>query len=96
MDLARVEGNVVSTVKSDRLRGFKLLVVSLLKPDTTTTETNILAVDTMGAGEGEIVLVVRGSSARQADSLENVPSDATIVGIVDSIVYRGKEMYYKQ
>ena len=52
MDLARVEGNVVSTVKSDRLRGFKLLVVSLLKPDTTTTETNIVAVDTMGAGEG--------------------------------------------
>ena len=95
MDLARVEGNVVSTVKSERLHGYKLLVVTFLKPDTTTTGTTIVAVDTVGAGVDEIVLVVRGSSARQTARLENVPSDASIVGIVDSIVYQGKEMYCK-
>jgi ethanolamine utilization protein EutN len=96
MDLARVEGNVVSTVKSERLHGYTLLVVSLLKPDTESTGENIVAVDTVGAGEGEIVLVVRGSSARQTKNLENVPSDASIVGIVDSIIYQGKETYFKQ
>jgi ethanolamine utilization protein EutN len=96
MDLARVEGNVVSTVKSERLHGYTLLVVSLLKPDTSATGANIVAVDTVGAGVGEIVLVVRGSSARQAAKLENVPSDASIVGIVDAIVYQGKETYFKQ
>jgi ethanolamine utilization protein EutN len=95
MDLARVEGKVVSTVKSERLQGYKLLVVSLLKPDTSATGNNIVAVDTVGAGAGEIVLVVRGSSARQAGKLDKVPSDASIVGIVDSIVYQGKEVYYK-
>ena len=96
MELARIEGNVVSTVKSERLHGYKLLVVSLLKPDTTATDTKIVAVDTVGAGVGEIVLVVRGSSARLAADLANVPSDATIVGIVDCIVYQGEEMYNKQ
>lgn len=96
MELASVEGNVVSTVKSERLQGFKLLVVSLLKPDMKPTGTNIVAVDTVGAGVGEIVLVVRGSSARQTARLSNVPSDASIVGIVDSVVYQGKEMYSKQ
>lgn len=95
MELARIEGNVVSTAKTERLQGFKLLVVSLLKPDTTPTGTVIVAVDTVGAGAGEIVLVVRGSSARQAAQLANVPSDATIVGIVDSIFYRGKQVYEK-
>lgn len=96
MDLASVEGSVVSTVKSHRLQGYKLLVVSLLKPDMAATGTNIVAVDTVGAGRGEIVLVVRGSSARQTEKLENVPSDASIVGIVDSVVYQGKTTYYKE
>jgi len=96
MDLAKVEGSVVSTVKSERLHGYTLLVVSLLKPDTTATGTSIVAVDTVGAGVGEIVLVVRGSSARQTEKLESVPADASIVGIVDSIVHLGKEMYHKE
>ena len=95
MELAKIEGNVVSTVKTERLQGFKLLVVSLLKPDTTPRGTVIVALDTVGAGVGEIVLVVRGSSARQAAELANVPSDATIVGIVDSIFYQGREVYEK-
>jgi len=95
MDLARVEGTVVSTAKTESLHGYKLLVISLLNPDTTPTGTQIVAVDTVGSGYDEIVLVVRGSSARQAEGLETVPSDASIVAIVDSIAFRGKVVYEK-
>ncbi|UCF37748.1 MAG: EutN/CcmL family microcompartment protein [Acidobacteriota bacterium] len=96
MDLARVEGTVVSTAKTDRLHGHKLLVVNLLRPDKSPSGTELVAVDSVGAGEGEIVLIVRGSSARQTDEMMSVPTDATIVAIVDSIVYRGEVTYDKQ
>lgn len=95
MELARVEGSVVSTAKVDRLRGHKLLVVALLKPDLKPSGIYIVAVDTVGAGNGEVVLVVRGSSARQTDKTKTVPTDTTIVAIVDGIVYRGKQVYQK-
>ena len=95
MDLAMVEGTVVSTAKTHRLHGYKLLVVTLLNPDTTPSGEQIVAVDSVGAGVGEIVLIVRGSSARQTDKMTNVPTDATIVAIVDSIVYRGSLTYEK-
>lgn len=95
MDLARVEGTVVSTVKADRLHGYKLLLVNLLKPDTTSTGEHIVAVDTVGAGEGEVVIIVRGSSARQASKLTHVPTDASIVAIVDSVVHKGKVVFEK-
>jgi len=84
MELARVEGTVVSTVKADRLVGYKLLVVNLLHPDTKPTDTHVVAVDTVGAGAGEVVIIVRGSSARQTVDLANVPTDTSIVAIVDS------------
>jgi len=95
MELARVEGTVVSTVKADRLKGYKLLVVNLLKPDTTETGSHVVAVDTVGAGIGEVVIVVRGSSARQTANLANVPTDTSIVAIVDSIEYKGKIVFRK-
>ena len=95
MDLARIEGTVVSTAKTERLHGHKLLVVTLLKPDNSPTGTQIVALDTVGAGVGEVVLVVRGSSARQASKMSQVPTDATIVAIVDSVVYQGKVTYEK-
>lgn len=93
MELARVEGTVVSTVKSDRLKGFKFLVCSLLNPDMTPTGGHVVAVDTVHAGVGDVVLAVRGSSARQTSKLEKVPADASIVGVVDTIVYRGKVVF---
>ncbi|MBN1349040.1 EutN/CcmL family microcompartment protein [candidate division KSB1 bacterium] len=95
MELARVEGTVVSTVKADRLKGYKLLVIHLLKPDTTPTGSHVVAVDTVGAGNGEIVIAVRGSSARQTADLSNVPTDTSIVAIVDSIEYQGKIVFRK-
>ncbi|MFZ0430014.1 MAG: EutN/CcmL family microcompartment protein [Acidobacteriota bacterium] len=95
MELARIEGTVVSTVKVDRLQGHKLMLIGLLKPDTSALGTYLVAVDTVGAGVGEVVLVVRGSSARQTDKTAKVPTDTTIVGIIDGIVYQGKTVYAK-
>lgn len=95
MDLARVEGTVVSTIKTERLHGHKLLLVELLKPDGSGTGTHLVGVDPIGAGCNEVVLVVRGSSARQASKMSNVPTDTTIVAIVDSVVFRGKQTYDK-
>ncbi|GAB4245790.1 MAG: EutN/CcmL family microcompartment protein [Acidobacteriota bacterium] len=96
MELARVEGSVVATAKVDRLHGQKLLVVTLLRPDMTESGTQLVAVDTVGAGAGEIVLLVRGSSARQTDKTAKLPTDTTIVAIVDEVVYRGRSVYRKR
>ena len=93
MELAKVEGTVVATVKSDRLKGFKLMVLSLVKPDLTPTGGHLVAVDTVHAGVGDVVLAVRGSSARQTTTLERVPADASIVAVVDTVVYKGKTVF---
>ncbi len=95
MELGRVEGTIVSTAKTDRLKGFKLLLVNLIGPDTKPTNNYVVAVDSVGAGEGEVVIVVRGSSARQVDQLSNVPTDTSIVAIVDSIELRGATVFKK-
>ena len=95
MELGRVEGTVVSTAKVDRLLGYKLLLVNLVGPDMKPTSSYLVAVDTVGAGKGEVVIVVRGSSARQAKTLQAVPTDTSIVAIVDSIELKGKIVYDK-
>lgn len=95
MELGRVEGTVVSTAKTGRLKGFKLLLVNLVAPDTTPTDNYVVAVDSVGAGQGEIVIVVRGSSARQVDQLTSVPTDTSIVAIVDAIELGGKTVFRK-
>ena len=95
MELGRVEGTVVSTAKVERLKGYKLLLVNLIAPDTKPTSNYLVAVDTVGAGKGEVVIVVRGSSARQAKSLATVPTDTSIVAIVDSIELKGKLVFDK-
>jgi len=95
MELARVEGTIVSTQKSDRLVGYKLLLVNLLGPDTKATDNYLVAIDSVGAGIGEVVIVVRGSSARQTQNLANVPTDTSIVAIVDSVEWKGKLVFKK-
>ncbi len=91
MILGRVIGTVVSTRKDERLTGFKLLVVETLQPGKKTGVEEFVAVDTVGAGVGETVLVVMGSPASRtmtgADVL--VPVDAAIVGIVDTVELAG-------
>lgn len=95
MELGRVEGTVVSTAKVDRLKGYKLLLVNLVGPDIKPTSNYVVAVDTVGAGKHEVVIVVRGSSARQAQTLKSVPTDTSIVAIVDSIELKGKVIFDK-
>lgn len=85
MQLARVIGTVVATRKDPRLEGFKLLVVRLQSPDGKDEPGYLVTVDTVGAGVGERVLVVQGSSARMARDAGEKPVDAAIVGIVDTV-----------
>jgi len=95
MELARVEGTIVSTAKAQALKGYKLLLVNLVEPDLKPTKNFLVAVDSVGAGVGEVVIIVRGSSARQVAELAKVPTDSSIVGIVDTIEHLGKTKYQK-
>ena len=96
MQLAKVIGSMVSTRKSDRLTGLKLLVVVPVDMDTFTEKgTPLIAVDTVGAGEGEVVMWAGGSSSRQTDLTTNKPVDCSIIGIVDFVDIQGKRKYSK-
>jgi len=96
MKLGRVIGTVVSTVKDENLGGLKLLIVALCdlygKEDLTD---QLVAVDAVGAGMNEVVLVASGSSARQTEMTKNKPVDAVIMGIVDSLEVGGKFTFLK-
>ena len=85
MILARVVGTVVATRKDPRLEGRKLLVLQLESPRGNSRDDFRVAVDTVGAGVGEQVIVVQGSSARMAEDCKDSPVDTAIVGIVDSL-----------
>ena len=85
MIIGRLIGNIVATRKDPRLEGMKLLLV---RPITLRGEDEsgyLVAIDTVGAGYREKVLVVSGSSARMADGMKDKPVDAAIVGIIDTI-----------
>ncbi|HET7624679.1 MAG TPA: EutN/CcmL family microcompartment protein [Verrucomicrobiae bacterium] len=99
MFLAKVEGAVVATKKDPNMSGCKLL---LLRPqlvdDKDPTKfrpgaNTIVAVDSVGAGVGEMVLFCQGSSARMAPGMKEVPVDAVIIGIVDTVDVFGKEIF---
>jgi microcompartment protein CcmK/EutM len=96
MELARVVGTVVATRKDPRLRGFKILLVELAQPDGSSAEGTVVALDSVGAGVGELVLLVRGSSARLACELQNFPVDAVILGIVDRVTHSGEVVFSKE
>ncbi len=91
MFVAKVTGSLVSTQKVDSMVGRKLLVVEPCRLDAQTrdrlktTERTFVAVDTVGAGEGEYVLITQGSSARLTPETKNLPVDTVIIGIVDSV-----------
>jgi ethanolamine utilization protein EutN len=99
MFLARVEGAVVATKKDPSMNGRKLLVlrpqlVDEKDPSRFRAGVNtIIAVDSVGAGVGEMVLFCQGSSARLAPNLKDAPVDAVIIGIVDSVDVLGKEIF---
>ena len=85
MLLATVIGNVVATRKDEKLVGSKLLMVQPVDLDGKPTGGFLIAKDTVGAGAGETVIVVQGSSARMAKHSNDTPLDAAIIAIVDEI-----------
>ena len=85
MFLGRVIGTVWSTKKDENLVGSKFLIVKQLDLNLKEKESFVVAVDSVGAGEGEIVLVASGSSARQTEFTKNKPVDAVIMAIVDKL-----------
>ena len=84
MQLARVIGTVVTTVKNDSLEGRKLLVVQTLNKDLEPNGKPMVADDSVGAGVGELVFWCRGKEASFPFKREDTPTDCTIIGIVDS------------
>ena len=97
MILARVCGQIVSTRKSDNLEGFKILIVQPLDMETLKPKgAPVVSLDTVGAGEGEVVVAVSGSSARQTKVTDAKPTDHSIIAIVDSVTINGECTFRKE
>ncbi|MFM8394762.1 MAG: EutN/CcmL family microcompartment protein [Acidobacteriota bacterium] len=84
MQIARVIGNVVSTIKNDGLFARKLMVIQSLDGDLRPTGRPLVAIDSVGSGVGELVFWCRGKEASFPFEGSEVPTDCTIVGIIDS------------
>jgi len=95
VNLAKVLGRVVATRKEESIEGLKLLVLGAAGPDGKLTGSTVVAVDAVGAGEGEYVLYASGSSARQTVMTDGKPVDAVIMAIVDSWDIDGEDRYRK-
>jgi ethanolamine utilization protein EutN len=99
MFLARVIGSVVATKKDPSMSGRKLLLLRpLLIDEAQPTQfrpgaNTIVALDTLGAGAGDLVLLCQGSSARQAEGMKTVPVDAVVIGIVDTVDALNQRVY---
>jgi len=99
MFLARITGSLVATQKVESMIGQKLLIVEPLRvneknqSDLKPTGRTFVVVDTVGAGEGEVVLCVQGSSARFTPQTKQLPVDAAIVGIVDQVHVGSKSVF---
>ena len=95
MFLGKVIGNVVSTQKNPRFQGMKL---QLDQPyiskgeELVSSGSTVVAVDSVGAGEGELIMFTQGSSARLTENTKDKPVDAVIVGIVDTVEVGGKRL----
>ena len=85
MILGKVIGTVWATRKDEQLTGMKLQLVREIDADGTEKSRMVVAVDSVGAGVGEIVLFAQGSSARQTELTQNKPVDAVITAIVDKM-----------
>jgi ethanolamine utilization protein EutN len=99
MFLARVTGSLIATQKVASMVGQKLLIVDPLRVDEKdqsslkSTGRTFIVVDTVGAGEGEVVLCVQGSSARYTPETKTLPIDAAIIGIVDQVQVGAKTIF---
>jgi ethanolamine utilization protein EutN len=102
MFIGKVTGSVVASQKVKSVIGKKLLLVDVYnaksepKSELVSTGRSAVVIDAMGAGEGDLVLVTQGSSARLTDMTSDVPTDAVVVGIIDAIQMGRDEVYKKQ
>jgi microcompartment protein CcmK/EutM len=102
MFVAKVTGSLVATQKVDSMVGHRLLVVEPYRLDPkdrrslVTTGRTFIAVDTVGAGEGEYVLITQGSSARLTPETKNLPIDTVVVGIVDSVHVESHRVFSRE
>jgi microcompartment protein CcmK/EutM len=92
MKLGRIVGTVVSTRKDPSLASLKLLVVENLTTDLAREGGYVVAVDSVGAGQGEVILYATGSSARLTAATKDRPVDAVIMAIVDSFDVEGRSV----
>lgn len=101
MFVAKVTGALVSTQKLDSMVGYKLLMVEPYRLDATdrrslvTTGRTFVAVDTLGAGEGDYVLIAQGSSARLTPETKSMPIDTLVIGLVDQVHVGGVAVYQR-
>ena len=95
MLIARVVGDVVATIKDDKMVGRKLLIVREVTTENEIVGKPIVAFDTVDAGIGDVVLIAQGSSARQTTSTKDTPTDTVIMAIVDSLEVLGKVTFRK-
>lgn len=93
--MGKVVGTVVSTQKDEGMSGFKLLVVQNVDINMNLTASYTIAIDAVGAGMDELVIVVQGSSARLTDVTKNKPVDAAVICIVDTVDVENKSVYSK-
>jgi len=96
MQLARVIGTLVATRKDEKIEGLKFLVVRPVNTDGQDISNALIAVDAVGAGVGEMVMIAAGSSARQTVLTDRRPCDAVIMAIVDTWEIGGEVKYRKE
>ena len=102
MFVALVTGSVVATQKTESMTGHKLLIVEPYRLEEksrdrlVSTGRTFVAVDTLGAGEGQFVLVTQGSSARLTPETKTLPIDAVVIGLVDTVRVAGREVFARQ
>lgn len=95
MLLGRVVGEVVSTHKDAKIDNVKLLLVDKVTPDAKQKSDHLVAIDSAGAGVGDLVMLVQGSSARMTELTTGRPCDAAIMAIVELVSQQGKIVYDK-
>ena len=96
MIIAKVTGTVVSTNKAEKLTGLKMLLVQPLNIATMKEKSDlVVAIDAVGAGAGDVVMLVGGSSSRQTAITDNKPVDMTIIAIIDHIDIGDKRVFQK-
>ena len=95
MLLGKVVGTLVATRKDEKMEGLKFLVVRQISVDGQESANYVVAVDAVGAGEGEVVMYASGSSARQTKITDQRPCDAVIMAIVDTWEVNGDTKYRK-